>query len=658
MKKIGFLTIGVLILTTNVTFGQFDSLFNVYIEKYDSAGWFNFKPNILQHGEVYQKYQQYSGDLLNTWVLKSDWVDSIIGMRHYRYQQKFRGLEVEGAEYSEHERDSFIVYSNCKIAFLNNDLNYIPSLSDTDALELVLNLFPNDSFAWLFPELEEELIEKYNDTLSTYYPKGKLLWALDNLDSLSFIISNGKYLLAWKFNIFCINPYYYKSFFVNAHNGEIFRVDDLLSYDGPANILTQGPETIDTRWKRGLFSGNILWTDNSGRNIHTKEYKPWKKWDNIQDYKDQDDIWDNDHQKGTTVHWMATQAWDYFSNPPFKRNGINNNGVNIRIEADALTFNNAYYKHDIDLNQDILTFGYFQSQYLATIDCIGHEYTHGISHYTADFGLSWEPASINESFSDIFGTMIERYVRPSSFDWIVLAEVSIANKYKRSLQNPESYYYHYEWDWLTLKDIEVIGQPKYYRGLRWESNGGDCHINAGVQNWWFYLLAMGGEGYNEQGYHYNIQGIGFDKAAIIAFYNLTNILQTTTQYIDARNGSCQAASDIYGYCSNEEIQTTNAWAAVGLGAPSLCPPSSIKKETEIASPKVFPNPTSTFLNITFNNLNGRKIEIYSINGELVIETTSNNLHDIVIDISKITHGLYFVKIIDSEQIFVTKFIKL
>src|SRR5690606_16432654 len=40
-----------------------------------------------------------------------------------------------------------------------------------------------------------------------------------------------------------------------------------------------------------------------------------------------------------------------------------------------------------------------------------------------------------------------------------------------------------------------------------------------------------------------------------------------TQYSDARNGAIQAAIDLYGAGSAEEIATTNAWYAVGVGAP-------------------------------------------------------------------------------------------
>ncbi|MEO1451680.1 MAG: PKD domain-containing protein, partial [Bacteroidota bacterium] len=59
--------------------------------------------------------------------------------------------------------------------------------------------------------------------------------------------------------------------------------------------------------------------------------------------------------------------------------------------------------------------------------------------------------------------------------------------------------------------------------------------------------------------------IGMDKAADIAFRNLTTYLTSTSQYEDARFFAIQAAVDLFGECSQEVVSTTNAWYAVGVG---------------------------------------------------------------------------------------------
>ncbi|HRD39113.1 MAG TPA: M4 family metallopeptidase, partial [Bacteroidia bacterium] len=51
----------------------------------------------------------------------------------------------------------------------------------------------------------------------------------------------------------------------------------------------------------------------------------------------------------------------------------------------------------------------------------------------------------------------------------------------------------------------------------------------------------------------------------IAFRALTVYYTPSTNYAQARNLSIQAAKDLYGNCSNEVVQVTNAWYAVGVG---------------------------------------------------------------------------------------------
>ncbi|MEM7036205.1 MAG: T9SS type A sorting domain-containing protein, partial [Bacteroidota bacterium] len=64
-----------------------------------------------------------------------------------------------------------------------------------------------------------------------------------------------------------------------------------------------------------------------------------------------------------------------------------------------------------------------------------------------------------------------------------------------------------------------------------------------------------------------VQGIGQDKAAEIAFVNMTTFLGSAAEYPDAREGAIAAAELIFGKCSDEVRETTNAWSACGVGDP-------------------------------------------------------------------------------------------
>ncbi|MFK7926158.1 MAG: PKD domain-containing protein, partial [Bacteroidia bacterium] len=85
------------------------------------------------------------------------------------------------------------------------------------------------------------------------------------------------------------------------------------------------------------------------------------------------------------------------------------------------------------------------------------------------------------------------------------------------------------------------------------------------QNHWFYLLAEGGSGTNDNQDNYQVDGLGMEKATQIAFRSLIYYLHPSTTYEEARFFHLQAAIDLYGACSEEAEQVIKAWYAVGVG---------------------------------------------------------------------------------------------
>ena len=119
-----------------------------------------------------------------------------------------------------------------------------------------------------------------------------------------------------------------------------------------------------------------------------------------------------------------------------------------------------------------------------------------------------------------------------------------------------------------MSNPNSFGDPDTYKGDNWligSFDNGGVHINSGVQNFWFYLLVEGGSGVNDNGDAYQVNGIGWEKAADIAYRNLTTYLVPNSQYADAREGALQSAADLFGSCSEEFIATAAAWYAVGVG---------------------------------------------------------------------------------------------
>ena len=186
-----------------------------------------------------------------------------------------------------------------------------------------------------------------------------------------------------------------------------------------------------------------------------------------------------------------------------------------------------------------------------TVDIIGHEISHAVmsrqngNNYEFRPGPTKEAGTLNESFADIFGTCIEYFAGGETFDWDLGENTGII---ARSMSNPGSH-----------NDASTYGGTFWIDPNSGSDNGG-IHHNSGVQNKWFYLLSQGGA---QNGT--TVTGLGIDNAAKIAYRNMAVYAQNQWNFNDARNGSIQAAIDIFGICSNEVRQTRNAWKAVGVG---------------------------------------------------------------------------------------------
>jgi len=132
---------------------------------------------------------------------------------------------------------------------------------------------------------------------------------------------------------------------------------------------------------------------------------------------------------------------------------------------------------------------------LTSIDVVGHESGHGIIEALGNLTYQGESGALNESIADIFGTCLEKYYDLRSnkqlFDWDLGEDFMVGGM--RSLSNPKSH-----------------DQPDTYRGRNWvdpygQFDNGGVHINSGVNNYFFYSVATGAEGKNDDGTSYSIQ---------------------------------------------------------------------------------------------------------------------------------------------------------
>ncbi|HKQ80210.1 MAG TPA: M4 family metallopeptidase [Blastocatellia bacterium] len=263
---------------------------------------------------------------------------------------------------------------------------------------------------------------------------------------------------------------------------------------------------------------------------------------------DNDDIWgdvqtnNNRQSAAVDAHHGAALTWDYFLSG-YGRRGIDGNGYRLRsrVHWGVNIFNAAWNGVDV-------TYGDGFGAPLVTVDIVGHEITHGLTENTADLIYAKESGALNESFSDIFGAMVEQYSGLNP-DYLIGEDTGSA---LRSMSNPAAF-----------------GDPDHYSKRIFQANcspngfNDNCgvHSNSGVSNNAFYLLAEGGANATSG---ISVPAIGRDKAERIFYRALTVYLSPTSKFIDARNATLRAAADLYPASVRDAV--AKAWDAVGVEA--------------------------------------------------------------------------------------------
>jgi Zn-dependent metalloprotease len=460
-----------------------------------------------------------------------------LGFTHQKMQQYFKGVKVEFATATLSSKNGTVQTLNSSYSSIPEDFNVTPSISKSQAFNSAVAHVGASKYMWQNPT-EAALADHYTK------PTGELVIfpALENvLDSPR---------LAYKFDIYATAPLYRADVYVDAKTGQFIFENKRIHH---ANVPATGTS---------LYNGNVSFTaDNAagpyrlrqtadGNGIQTFDLNNGTNYNNAVDVTSNSTNFTS-NPTGVQAHFGAERTHKYYSQK-HGRNSYNNAGAVIKSYVSYSTnYVNAFW------DGSRMTYGDGDgTNYgpLVSLDICGHEITHGVTEYSANLVYSYQSGALNESFSDIFGESIEKFASGTN-DWLMGDDIGAGGSggALRSMSNPNAY-----------------GDPDTYQGTNWYSGSGDSggvHTNSGVQNFWFYILSVGKSGTNDKGNTYNVTGIGMDKAAAIAYRNLTVYLNANSQYSDARNGAIQAAKDLYGADSPEEIATTNAWYAVGVGAP-------------------------------------------------------------------------------------------
>lgn len=467
-----------------------------------------------------------------------------IGFSHTRYKQYINHVPVEGSMIITHSKDNVLSSVNGDY-YLDVKQSPGASLNEKEALTKALKKVNALKYMWENKASEAAARAVFNKSNFTYFPKGELVYV--HKSNTDYTAANMR--LAYKFDIYAEKPLYRANVFVDAQTGEVIAEKKIIhTADVPSTGNTKYSGTVSMT-SDNFGSGQYrLRETGRGNGIETYNLNNSTTYSNT-DFISSSTTWNlsGNDKACVDAHWGAEQTYDYYMQV-HNRNSIDNNGlallsyVHYDVNYVNAFWNGQYMTYgDGNLNQgfDIMT----------ALDICGHEVTHGLTSYTAALGGSGtdECDALNEGFSDVFGTSIEFFARPSQHDWLMGSDNMPSHNGLRDMSNPAN-----------------LGQPNCYLGTNWDSQG-EPHNNDGPCNYWYYLLCQGGSGTNDIGSAYSVTGITMAKAEKIAFRGLTMYMTTNSNYADARTQTIQAALDLYGNCSPEVIATTNAWYAVGVG---------------------------------------------------------------------------------------------
>ncbi|WP_441869794.1 M4 family metallopeptidase [Pseudarthrobacter sp. TAF60_1] len=233
----------------------------------------------------------------------------------------------------------------------------------------------------------------------------------------------------------------------------------------------------------------------------------------------------------------------------FGRNSID--GAGLPLDA-SVHFGKLYDNAFWDGKQMVFGDGDGQvfERFTRSLSVIGHELTHGVTQFSAGLAYRNQAGAINESMSDVFGVLVEQYVKKQSVPeaiWLIgegLFTAQVQGSALRSMKAPGTAYD----DDVLGKDPQPDSMDSY---VRTSADNGGVHINSGIPNRAFYLTAEA------------LGGNAWEAPGQIWYETLTggSLPATATFSVFART-TAAAAVELFGSGSTEHDAVRTAWETV------------------------------------------------------------------------------------------------
>lgn len=247
---------------------------------------------------------------------------------------------------------------------------------------------------------------------------------------------------------------------------------------------------------------------------------------------------------------QAGIAYDLFQKV-FLRNSINDQGLRLDLTIHyGRNYDNAMWNGSQMIFGD--GDGKLFNSFTKSLDVTIHELTHGVTQYEANLDYYQQPGALNESMSDVFGTIGKQWAKGQSFkqaDWLIGAELltkNVRGTALRSMKSPGTAYN----DPVIGKDPQPDHMDRY---VATEEDSGGVHINSGIPNRAFYLTCE------------LLQDMkSWEAPGQIWYIALRDKMRRYTTFKDAAMILVEVAGQQYGARSKQQNAVRKAWGAVGI----------------------------------------------------------------------------------------------
>lgn len=235
----------------------------------------------------------------------------------------------------------------------------------------------------------------------------------------------------------------------------------------------------------------------------------------------------------------------------FGRNSIDDEGLHLDGTVHyGKKYDNAFW------NGQEMVFGdgdgELFNRFTVSLDVIGHELTHGVTGDEVALIYMGQPGALNESISDVFGSLVKQYKLKQTADkadWLIGAELlakGVKGKALRSMGEPGTAYD----DPHLGKDPQPAKMSEY---VHTDQDSGGVHINSGIPNRAFYLVAT------------KLGGFAWEKAGRIWYDTIRDkSLKNTASFHQFAHRTAMNAGHLFGSSSPERKAVAEAWAEVGI----------------------------------------------------------------------------------------------